>query len=159
MSESMETVTAILALSATIWLALGLGLAQLLRNQPARAHGILVAALIGTLITPVLYFGIQRANWGLLPSSEEVAQSSEVIQHGQPPGFFEPEPIRAVPLQIPRLEPVGELPKELNSPDPVTRFPEVIDRAEPVVRAISDSIVAQNSQSQVPSKFSLKAKM
>ncbi len=83
MLESMETLATVFALFATIWLALGLALAQLLRKQPARSHGILVAALIGTLITPACFFTVRLANGGLLapkiqPAAILVGQAANI---------------------------------------------------------------------------------
>jgi beta-lactamase regulating signal transducer with metallopeptidase domain/protocatechuate 3,4-dioxygenase beta subunit len=68
MGDLIESVPAILAASATVWLALGLSGAWLARRRPARAHSLLTLAVAGALTTPLLVLAVQRADWGVLPA-------------------------------------------------------------------------------------------
>ncbi len=127
MLESMEMVAVIFALCATIWLSFGLALSQWLRRWPARAHGILVAAFCGTLATPLLYFGIQQANWGLLPSRQEIV-SLPGLNRGDPwPSRIATEPAQALPLEVSGLASWGGRSMEGKPVDPAVR-PERTER-------------------------------
>jgi len=71
MPELIETLLAVAALTGSAWLAMGVGLSRLFQRHPARAHGILVAASIGTLLTPLLYAAVRQTNGGWLPATRE----------------------------------------------------------------------------------------
>jgi|GEM_PF-2499252 len=156
MLESMETLAAIFALSATIWLALGLGLAQLFRKQPARAHGVLVAVQMGALITPIVYLAVQQANWGVLPSRQAVTtQAPEPYRAELPQSDIEQSPMASIPQDVPRLEPIVDRPTEERAADPVGRLPYIADQTGPIP-FVPDGIAPQESESPTSTRFSLK---
>lgn len=93
MRETIEGLAVSLAGSATIWLALGLLAARCSRGRPARAHSLLALTLLGSLLTPLLIFGVQQANWGMLPAAQQGSVSlpetsgSHRVQFQQAPPF------------------------------------------------------------------------
>ncbi len=155
MSESVETIAVIFALCATIWLALGLALSQLLRKWPARAHGVLVAAQTGALITPELYLIIQQANWGLLPAREAPTQVSVPSREEPPQSLFEPQPIPTSSREMLQPEPMISRPTEGIPADPVGRFPEIADRINPV-QEVPEPISPKVPEVSPPPNFSFK---
>jgi beta-lactamase regulating signal transducer with metallopeptidase domain/protocatechuate 3,4-dioxygenase beta subunit/thiol-disulfide isomerase/thioredoxin len=68
MGDLLDRVPATLVAPATVWLALGLAAAWLVRRRPARAHSLLTLAVAGALTTPLLVLAVQRADWGVLPA-------------------------------------------------------------------------------------------
>src|SRR4051812_18232301 len=86
-----------------LFLSLGLGASLALRLRPARAHRVLVLAMLGALLTPVLSQAIRRVGWGVLKQPEPAASVAEtapatarapapetsqvpVVRVSQPPG-------------------------------------------------------------------------
>ncbi len=153
MFESMETAAATFVLCATIWLALGLGLAQLLRKQPARAHGILVAALACTLVTPFFYLVIQQANWGLLPSTGASSPSLETIRENQTQGTVAPEPMPLLPNVVARMDAVVEPFKENGPVELGNGTSELADRFVPV-QEIPEQIAELEPDLPIPPRLS-----
>ena len=91
MDKLLDGFPVVLAASGTVWLALGLTAAWLLRRRPARAHSLLTMAAAGALATPLLVVTVQRANWGLLPAAvieAPVAAGTPVELPGPSPGEF-----------------------------------------------------------------------
>ncbi len=54
---------------SSAWLAAGLAASALLHRQPARAHGALLVAIGGAIVTPLLAGLFRLAGWGLLPGT------------------------------------------------------------------------------------------
>ncbi len=116
-----ESVAMVLVLSITIWLALGLLLAHWFRAEPAKAHGILVAGLLGSLATPLLFFAVQQINWGLLPQQTEIPHvaSMDPVEETQAAALpvaagvspIEPSEIVATPPEERPSEPALPVPK------------------------------------------------
>lgn len=51
----------------TLWLVIGLSLAQVFRASPARAHAVVAAALAGALISPLIHLGFGELGLTYLP--------------------------------------------------------------------------------------------
>src|SRR3954462_5754369 len=60
-----------------LFLSLGLGASLALRLRPARAHRVLVLAMLGALLTPFLSQAIRRVGWGVLKQPEPAAAAAE----------------------------------------------------------------------------------
>ena len=60
-----------------LFLSLGLGASLALRLRPARAHRVLVLAMLGALLTPFLSQAIRRVGWGVLKQPEPAAAVAE----------------------------------------------------------------------------------
>src|SRR4051795_2135213 len=60
-----------------LFLSLGLGASLALRLRPARAHRVLVLAMLGALLTPFLSQAIRRVGWGVLRQPELAAAVAE----------------------------------------------------------------------------------
>ena len=67
-----------------LFLSLGLGASLALRLRPARAHRVLVLAMLGALLTPFLSQAIRRVGWGVLKQPEPAASVAETApqRHG-----------------------------------------------------------------------------
>ena len=50
---------------STLFLLAGLAVSAALRRRPARAHVVLLLAIIGSLVTPLCSQLVHRAGWGL----------------------------------------------------------------------------------------------
>lgn len=60
-----------------LFLSLGLAASLMGRLRPARAHRVLVLAILGALLTPILSQGIRRVGWGVLNRPGPVAEVAE----------------------------------------------------------------------------------
>jgi len=58
---------------STLCLAIGGVASLILARRPARAHGVLVAAMLATLTAPLGTFLIRQQGWGMLPSQDHGA--------------------------------------------------------------------------------------
>src|SRR3954462_5537313 len=61
-----------------LFLSLGLGASLALRLRPARAHRVLVLAMLGALLTPFLSQAIRRVGWGVLKQPEPATAVAEI---------------------------------------------------------------------------------
>jgi len=85
---------------STLFLCLGLGATALVARRPARAHRLLLLAMLGALVTPMLAQAARRGGWGLLTSSARhestwiaptsTASSTRAIADGSPLAAREP---------------------------------------------------------------------
>ena len=71
-TQWIETVLWSALWQSSAWLALGLALSAAWRHRPARAHSVLLAAMLAALATPVLSGVSRLAGWGVLPGVTQV---------------------------------------------------------------------------------------
>ena len=80
---------ATIVLVTVLWqssLCLGLGLVAsvVFRRRPARAHGVLLCAVVAAVLGPLATVGFRSAGWGVLPPASPIIASNKAIS-SQPP--------------------------------------------------------------------------
>ncbi len=73
---------------SSLFLAIGLAATVFAARRPARAHRLLLLAMLGALVTPILAQAARRAGWGLLASGGP--QESIGISSAAPEGAAGP---------------------------------------------------------------------
>src|SRR5580700_4797016 len=69
---------------STLWLALGLVVSRLWRGRAARAHLLLVLAMVAAVASPLLTIGVRGMGWGFLPAPR-LTESTELRLEATPP--------------------------------------------------------------------------
>jgi beta-lactamase regulating signal transducer with metallopeptidase domain len=70
---------------SSLFLTAGLAASQALQKTPARAHRLLLLAILAALLTPLLSQGIHKSGWGILRSAEPALPPAEgpvILTHG-----------------------------------------------------------------------------
>ncbi|MFH1738178.1 MAG: hypothetical protein ABIH23_04160, partial [bacterium] len=63
----------------TLLLSLGLGLSYFFSRRPARAHRILLLALVACVVAPFVGHAVSHFGWGFLRSQPHVVSSPERV--------------------------------------------------------------------------------
>lgn len=92
-----------LAWQSTAALILGGSASVALARRPARAHGVLVLAMLAGLLTPLLGQGARWFGWGLLPERVGAAATGRATV-AETVSRPRPDPLRPGPERIPRLD-------------------------------------------------------
>lgn len=102
---------------SSAFLALGLAMSLVLRKRPARAHWVLLAAILAALISPALTETGRRLGWGLWATPAPAVETAVVSISGNanapafdrpapPPSFFEaPRSVEIAPAVQPIARP------------------------------------------------------
>jgi beta-lactamase regulating signal transducer with metallopeptidase domain len=97
------------AWQATLFLGVGVAASVVLVRRPARAHRLLVLAILATLITPVLAHAARRGGWGLLTARAEGPSTRIPTGVSTASVALEPTVIARVALPSPALPRVTPL--------------------------------------------------
>jgi len=113
----------ILFWQSTLWLALGLVVSRLWRGHAARAHLLLMLAMIAAVASPLLTVGVRGMGWGFLPAPRLI-DSTEVRPVSTPPVAAPQSPVVKQP-EVPvaestpeQVEPTARSPFERSSLPP-----------------------------------------
>ncbi len=82
---------------ATAFLAAGIGVSAILRRWPARAHQVLVLAIVAAIGTPIVSKSVRMAEWGVLKTPGELrfrVATDKAASHGEP-GRITPDPTQS----------------------------------------------------------------